>query len=257
MITLFWSNNAEASIDPISLQRDFEGYRIYRTNAGADLDPSKPLLANFVLAGDYDSINSFGNNTGFNAIRLNQPARFDGDTTNYWYKMEFSNLLNGWQYAFTVTAYDRGDSLNDLESLESSQLENLQRVFPGTAATEDESVEIGVYPNPYYGNAYWDGTKERERKLYFFNLPAKCEITIYTISGDVVDKFSHDAKTYTGSDIQWFNSYSDGKQKLAGGEHAWDMISTNDQAVATGLYLFTVKNLNTGYIKKGKFLVIK
>jgi hypothetical protein len=44
---------------------------------------------------------------------------------------------------------------------------------------------------------------------------------------------------------------------MAGGEHAWDIISDNDQAVATGLYLFTVKDTQTGAIRKGKFLIIK
>lgn len=256
-VTLFWAKNAEWSVDPISLVRDFEGYRIYRTNPGADFDPTKSLLSSFVLAGDFDSINNIGLNTGFNYIKLLQAKTFENDTNQYWYRFEFPNQLNGWQYAYTVTAYDKGDSANDLESLESSQLANAVRIIPGSAANEDEGTLIGVYPNPYYGHAYWDGAKERERKLYFFNLPSRCEITIYTIAGDIVDKFTHEAKTYTGSDIEWFKTFADGTQKMAGGEHAWDLISKNDQAVATGLYLFTVKNLKTGYIKKGKFLVIK
>jgi hypothetical protein len=112
---------------------------------------------------------------------------------------------------------------------------NSFRVIPGTAFTDDEATPIGIYPNPYYGSAMWDGQQERERKIYFFNLPEICEITIYTIAGDVVDKFNHDAKSYNGSDIQWFKTFADGTQILAGGEHAWDMISNNDQAVATGL----------------------
>jgi hypothetical protein len=45
--------------------------------------------------------------------------------------------------------------------------------------------------------------------------------------------------------------------KISGGEHAWDLISRYDQAIATGLYLFTVKDLETGEIKRGKFVIIK
>ncbi|HJY64335.1 MAG TPA: hypothetical protein VJ455_09280 [Ignavibacteria bacterium] len=256
-VTLYWTANAESSIDPITLSRDFEGYRIYRTNAGADIDPAKPLLSSFVLTGDFDSINNIGYNTGFNYIKLSQPKTFPNDTNHYWYRFEFSNQLNGWQYVYAVTAYDKGDSVNNLESLESSLIGNSFRIIPGAAAVEDESTPIGIYPNPYYGNAMWDGQQERERKIYFFNLPEQCEITVYTIAGDIVDKFSHDSKNYNGSDIQWFKTFADGTQILAGGEHAWDMISRNDQAIATGLYLFTVKNSKTGFIKTGKFLVIK
>ena len=256
-VTLYWAPNAEFSIDPISQTKDFEGYRIYRTNAGVDIDPTKSLMSSFVLTGDFDSINNIGNNTGFGYIKLNQPVTFQNDTNHYWYRFIFNNQLNGWQYVYTVTAFDKGDSANALSSLESSLIANAIRIIPGTRSVEDEATEIGVYPNPYYGHALWDGRQERERKLYFFNLPAQCEITIYTIAGDVVDRFIHDAGTYNGNDITWFQTYSDGSQKLAGGEHAWDLITKNDQAIATGLYLFTVKNSKTGFVKKGKFLVIK
>lgn len=256
-VTIYWAANAEFSIDPISLKRDFEGYRIYRTNAGADIDPVNPLLTSFVLNGDFDSINNTGNNTGFNYIKLNQSKTFPNDTNHYWYRFIYNNQLNGWQYVYSVTAYDKGDSANNLGTLESSLLANAVRIIPGSANYEDETTPIGVYPNPYYGNALWDGQQERQRKIYFFNLPAKCEITVYTVAGDVVDKFTHDAVNYNGSDIEWFKTYGDGTQKMSGGEHAWDLITNHDQAIATGLYLFTVKNLNTGYVKKGKFLVIK
>ena len=44
---------------------------------------------------------------------------------------------------------------------------------------------------------------------------------------------------------------------MSGGEHAWDLITDNDQAIATGLYLFSVKDLSNGNIKTGKFLIVK
>jgi hypothetical protein len=168
--------------------------------------------------------------------------------------------LNGFQYIYTVTAYDKGDTAQSLGSLESSILANTERVVVGTPANNDENAEIGVYPNPYYGSAVWDGSgvkKEALRKIYFYNLPSQCEISIWTLAGDLVDKFDHDAGTYNGSDIEWFKTYSDGKQIFPGGEHAWDLISKNEQAIASGLYFFTVKDKSTGNIKKGKFLIVK
>ncbi len=195
--------------------------------------------------------------TGFSNVRLDEPVIFPNDTTKYYYKFELGNLLNGWQYVYSVTAFDEGDPENELDVLESSAIANYERIVPGTPATEDQNIEIGVYPNPYYGNAVWDGSSERLRKIYFFNLPAECEITIYTLSGDVVKRLLHDASS-NGSDTRWFENYAnDDKQKIAGGEHAWDLITDSDQAIATGLYLFTVKNSNTGEIKTGKFLIVK
>ena len=260
-VTLYWATNSERSIDPISNLQDFEGYRIYRTNPGADLTLSQDPLSLLNIVGEFDSAyNNVSNNTGFNFIKLETAKYFDGDTTAYWYKFDFPNQLNGFQYIFSVTAFDKGDENQNLGSLESSILGNSQRIIVGTPANNNANVEIGVYPNPYYVSAVWDGIgnrKELLRKIYFYNLPSKCQISIWTLSGDLVDQFDHDAATYSGNDIEWFSTYSDGTQRFAGGEHAWDLISKNDQAIATGLYLFVVKDLNSGEIKKGKFVVVK
>ncbi len=257
-IDIYWDRNAEASIDPISNVPDFEGYRIYGTNVGFDLTVSQDILAGMNTLGDFDrKDDDIGYNTGFGAIRLAQPVQFPPDTTHYAYKFTMPGVLNGWQYGVAVTAYDSGDASIGLESLESSRLQTLARVFPGTPPSTSTKNPVGVYPNPYYANAYWDGARERLRKLYFRNLPAHAEVRIYTITGDLVDAFTHDAETYTGSEIQWFQTFSDGTQRFAGGEHAWDLISAKDQAIATGLYLFTVKDLSSGETQRGKFLVVK
>lgn len=260
-VTLYWAANSERSIDPISNIQDFEGYRIYRTNPGADLTLGGDLTTLLNIVGEFDSAhNNIFNNTGFGYIKLQDPVFFPGDTTPYYYKFDFTNQLNGFQYIFSVTAFDKGDITQNLGSLESSILGNSQRVIVGTPANNDPNAEIGVYPNPYYGSAIWDGSgnkKELLRKIYFYNLPSKCQISIWTLAGDLVDKFDHDAATYNGSDIEWFQTYSDGKQKFAGGEHAWDLITKNEQAIASGLYLFTVKDLNTNEVKKGKFVIVK
>lgn len=256
--TIYWDKRAEDSVDPITGEKDFEGYRLYRTNAGFDLTETQDLTKALIKMAEFDSLgNDIGFNTGFSFVEMFEPVTFPGDTTKYWYKFIVENLLNGWQYVFSVTAFDSGDETFNLESLESSKLSNAVKIIPGTPAASDENVEIGVYPNPYYANAYWDGSSERLRKIYFYNLPAKCEITIYTLAGDVVKRMNHD-QTSNGSDLRWFQTYSkDGTQIMSGGEHAWDLITDNDQAIATGLYLFSVKDDSNGNIKTGKFLIIK
>jgi hypothetical protein len=260
-VTLFWAANAERSVDPISNLEDFEGYNIYRTNPGADLTLNQDLTTLLNLVGTFDSThNNVGNNTGFNFIKMDAPKYFDGDTTPFYYKFEFPNQLNGFQYVYSVTAFDKGDISQNLGSLESSILGNTKRVIVGTPANNNEDAEVGVYPNPYYGSAVWDGkgnNKETQRKIYFYNLPSQCEISVWSLSGDLVDQFTHDAKTYNGNDLDWFKTYSDGTQIFAGGEHAWDLITDSEQAIATGLYLFTVKDSNTGQVKKGKFVIVK
>lgn len=262
-VTLYWDKStSELSVNPITRQMDFEGYRIYRSNPGADVNDPENLLFNLTMIGEFDKPDdNIGYNTGFSRILLNEPKRFPGDTVAYWYRFppdgESISHLNGWQYLYGVSAFSTGDSITGLPSLESKT--ELRRVIPGTNPAQGNE-NVGVYPNPYYVSAQWDGGTERTRKIYFYNLPAHCEIKIYTLAGDVVANLQHDAATYDGSGIQWFDKYGGGSSspiQLSGGEHAWDLITKFDQAIASGLYLFTVKNKDNGDIKRGKFLVIK
>lgn len=262
-VTLFWDKStSELSFNPITRQFDFEGYRIYRSNPGDDITNPDELLLNLRLIGEFDRPdNAIGYNTGFSRILLSQPKRFAGDTVDYWYRFppagERIPHLNGWQYVYGVAAFNTGDSATSLPSLESRM--ETRRVIPGTDTSAVANAEVGVYPNPYYAGAMWDGGSERTRKMYFYNLPARCEIKVYTLAGDVVANLHHDAATYDGSGIEWFRTFG-GTQttpQFSGGEHAWDLITKFDQAIATGLYLFSVRNADTGEIKTGKFLVIK
>lgn len=260
---VYWDRvQSEQTPDPITHKLDFEGYRIYRTKAGADIGNADNFLLSMQMVGDFDrSDDNIGYNTGFGRIKLNAPKKFEGDTTEYWYRYppvddDVTNL-NGWQYLYGVSAYDQGDSAIGVESLESAKV--IKRVVTGTQTTSNGSDEVGVYPNPYYANAAWDQNGERSRKIYFFNLPSVADIKIYTMTGDLVAELHHDAATYNGGGIKWFNDFNGIgiPAEFAGGEHAWDLITKYDQAIATGLYLFTVKDATTGTVKRGKFAIVK
>jgi len=220
------------------------------------------------LIREYDIKDQLFYDTGLDSIRLDNPIEEIEinpetgllDTVLYTYELIIDNLHNGWQYAFAVSAFDSGDQKINLPSLESSRLQNSVVMIPGTLPMPaSEKRNVGVYPNPYRTSALWDGGFERERKIVFFNLPARCEVRIYTLAGDIVDEFTHESTSYDGQDIKWFREFSpsDRTPVFSGGEHAWDLVTNNDQALATGLYLFTVKDLENGEIFKGKFVIIK
>ncbi len=256
-VDIYWDNTSVYSIDPITKKHDFEGFRLYRSQLGDDLELS--ALSKAKLIATWDSAgNNVGYNNGFDIIKLPEPVTFDGDSISYTFHYSIDGLLNGWQYVFVLTAFDEGDKALQLEPLESSTIENAFSVVVGTPGTDNPEVKIGVYPNPYRINAAWDGVTSRTKKLYFYNLPKRCDIIIYTVSGDVVAKLYHDGDFYQGDDIQWYNRYSAaGNRVFPGGEHAWDLLSENKQSITQGLYLFTVKDLDSGMIKKGKFAILK
>jgi hypothetical protein len=71
-----------------------------------------------------------------------------------------------------------------------------------------------------------------------------------------VDRLQHDASTSTG-DGRWYTTYSGEGRVTAGGEHAWDLLSQANLNLATGLYLFTVRDTDTGRVQTGRFVIIK
>jgi hypothetical protein len=250
---LYWDDTAETTIDPVSGEADFEGYRIYRSNPGDDR--AGDIVGAASLIAQYDKP---GNRTGFNnglePIRLDTPVEIEGQTYNY--RFVADDLLSGWQYAFAVTAFDVGDIDAGLPSFESARTANAVRVFPGTPADAEGTREVGVYPNPYRLSAAWDGDTNRTRRLNFYNLPPRAEIRIYTTAGEIVDRLDHDSGSYQG-DIRWFDTFSGPERVVAGGEHAWDVLSNANLNVATGLYLYSVRDLDTGRVQTGRFALIK
>lgn len=259
-LDIYWNNNSESSIDPISQKEDFAGYSIYLSRLGYDteakisIDSAWLKVASFDIKGD-----NFSYETGLDSIRLEEPATFEGDTNTYNYKYTVKNLVNGWQYVASLTAFDTGDEAANLESLESSRSSNSVRAFMGTPPNNDpKENKPYVYPNPYYVGAAWEGVSQRQtsKRIQFANLPERCVINVFNPAGDLIATFDHD-QNYSG-DIGWYDQFSDSETtKFSGGEHSWDLISTEGQSIARGLYWFTVKDLSNDKLYKGQFTIIK
>lgn len=86
---------------------------------------------------------------------------------------------------------------------------------------EQGKVEIKVRPNPFKRAAFHD--VNNVHKLMFYNLPTKCDISIYDLAGMLVDKNEFIAPT------------------VDTGIYFWDMHSKNGNEVASGLYIWVVE----------------
>ncbi len=237
-VTLLFDNSPEFIRDPSPPNlRDFEGYRIYRSETGL-ADPDEwILLYQFDKTPD-DSIQDVDHSQGFNT---GMPEKETEGEYEGWYKIIDQDVRNGFRYYYTVTSYDVGNPEIGLPPLESALRQNMVEVIPGTPPTSEPDKAVGVYPNPYRMSSMWDTGSPRGRVIRFFNLPENATIYIYNLAGDLVKTLEHEGVL----------------EEEAGGEAVWDLITDREQAVATGLYIFCVKDHNTGRIKKGKFLVIK
>lgn len=248
-ITLRWTDDPEHFFDPRSGTQDFEGYRIYVSESRLESDFKRILEA--------DIPDSIFYNTGLDA--LEDPVTIDG--VDYAYSFDIDGVRDGFKYWVSVTAFDTGSP--DISSLESGLAQNRTFVIPGTPASGPSGPDVVVFPNPYRGDAAWDGALGRDRYLWFANLPARCTIRIYTLAGDLVDTIPFDQNGYTPIDIRGIYDPTDTRNpeadlpKLSGGMAAWDLVTRKDQGVASGLYMFSVIDEDTGDKQVGKFLIMK
>ncbi len=112
---LYWDNSSELSVDAFSGETDFEGYRVYK---------SKDRGLTWEKLADYDVVNSIGSNTGLQ------------------YTLIDTAVINGIEYWYSITAYDRGSA--DVSSLESAIGTNLQ--VKNTVSITPRSDAIGRDP---------------------------------------------------------------------------------------------------------------
>jgi hypothetical protein len=252
-IDVFWDDLPEKALDPTSpIPLDFEGYRIYLGEDRLDLR----RLAQFDKAESPNDTTGF--NTGLQAVRRDTVI----DGRPYQYRYRITNLRDGFKYFVAVTAYDLGN--DEIESLESGISKNNKVLaIPGPAPDEQvEGGKVTVFPNPYRVEARWDqGTLVRDHYLWFANLPTQAIIRIYTLAGDLVFETEFDGGSYGGTDARGVfdprRELDVGAVRLSGRSWAWNLITRQGQASATGLYMYSVEDRATGERQVGKFLIVK
>lgn len=245
-VTLLWDNYPEDKKDPFYGTLDFEGYRIYITRQeGATSE-------DFDMVREVDLINGIGYDTGLQSVKEDNTV----NDTLYNYRLDIDNVKDGFKYWVSLTAFDRGVPEEGVPSMESGIRASNVLVIPGTTPAEGPG-QVSVVPNPYRGGAVWDGPRDREKYVWFINLPMRATIRIYTIAGDLVKTINFDGSTYDAGDVQGLNTGVERTVAIPGGICAWDLITDEDQAVATGLYMYSVEDLENGNHHVGKLMVIR
>ena len=161
----------------------------------------------------------------------------------------------GGKWEFTFFLPDSGDTISagagDVFFIDTHRpfAESDTLLFTTVASQYDKTVASGkldsiyVVPNPYVVTNVLEQLDLQNpmdrgpRKIYFTNLPKECTISIYTVSGDLVETLEHN------SDIE--NSQ----------EH-WDLTTKDNFPLAYGVYLYHVDAPGIGE-KLGRFAVIK
>jgi hypothetical protein len=171
------------------------------------------------------------------------------------------DIHNGFIYFYSVTATDHAlfpaDNPNHIdlpvgEGLGGDPGSSFASTTPGTEAQtaeerEREGVNIYVFPNPAtrdalaeYQELFPNGDDPTGVRVTFTNLPrAHNTISIFTVSGDLVQTLTHDGTSGMG-------------------HTSWNLMSRNGQEIVSGVYLYTVQaddNRFDDFI--GKFVVVR
>jgi hypothetical protein len=219
-VRIAWDNLAEITPDPATGEYDFEGYRLWRKTG---------INGSWTMLLESDVIDDIGLNTGIVHEYLD------------------TDVSNGYQYYYVVTAYDRGNPASGIESFESGK-SGARNVEPGlNVGTQNEAQSgIHVVPNPFvltspegFGFTPSNSNPSLERIL-FVNLPAapSVTVTIFSLTGDEVIKLHK----------------SDPESRTLD----WDLITKSRQKVVAGVYMYVVESDAPGFKNFiGKFMVVR
>ena len=249
--------NAEAD----SLHCIYTGGNCSGENRGRNITGPDPKAPWFYL----------GEDSGFDEVLMDttdwDTIIVEGKETILKYKFTDEQVVDGMEYTYSVTAYDMGveepftvtwidqgdgtfimdstrtqsnpDNWGAYQSIENARgttIHDRNFVTVVSGVPSDESLnKVWVVPNPYIVHSEF---RENEylRQIRFTNVPGHCEISIYTISGELVQTFRHD-------------------NELDGNEW-WDLRTINNQEIAPGLYIFRVVS-DSGKEFLGKFAVVR
>ncbi len=113
-----------------------------------------------------------------------------------------------------------------------------------TASTNQESVaksaldNINVVPNPYYAYSSYEKTDidKLDNRIRIINLPSKCTVSIFTMSGTLVRTYRRDVI----SDVSDGFAINSGLDNNLSSTLDWDLKNSAGITIASGIYLIHV-----------------
>jgi hypothetical protein len=143
-----------------------------------------------------------------------------------------------WLFGLDVSSYN--PQIGDVLTIEGAPMNGADDVFAfevdGIDVTQvvAELPDVRVVPNPYFARYSAMVETDNQSVLEFQNVPDRCTIRIYTLAGDLVETLQNNDGT---------------------GVVRWDLLSSNRQQVASGIYLYHVESPYGDHA--GRFAVIK
>jgi hypothetical protein len=149
-VRLSWDDVAEQTIDPVTSEQDFEGYRIYRSTDPDFVDSrSVEDIATIVSLTNGEWITAYDlidGRSGFSEHLVDGRAEYLGGETGIRHTWTDHSVVNGQQYYYAVTAYDFGSGPEAFNFPPSENAITLSRTTRGGLNLPSNAV--AVRPNP-------------------------------------------------------------------------------------------------------------
>jgi hypothetical protein len=142
------------------------------------------------------------------------------------YKYYDYNVKIGATYYYAVISVDSTDKKNGVMTAKSLTVENV---------AFEKMNKVYVAPNPFFLTSGLPGESVSSPYIGFYGLTAKATIHIYSFAGQLVKVIHHDKNTT---------------------DEKWNLLNESGKKIASGVYYFTVEDLNTGNKAWNKFVVI-
>lgn len=185
-VTLYWDRKAENSVDPVTKERDFEGYKIYKATDPNFNDVRSITNANGVITG-YEWLAQFDKKNDVSGLFQPSPDLFQeaegytfnlGSNSGLKHSYVDTEVENGRRYFYAVVAYDRGDPTKDIYPSENTKFisvqpdgqiitdQNTDMVRPGPPVagydSQNANNQLDHMAGPSSGNIYYDVVDETQ-----------------------------------------------------------------------------------------------
>ncbi len=133
-VTLYWDRKAERSIDPVTKEKDFEGYKIYKATDPDFNEVYSVTDANGVVTG-YKALQQYDLDNDIEGLFEPKSELFQeadgytvnlGSNTGLQHSYVDHDVMNGKRYYYAVVAYDRGDAETDIYPSENTKFISIQ-----------------------------------------------------------------------------------------------------------------------------------
>jgi len=143
-ITLYWDDSAEHAADPFSKVKDFEGYKLYRLakgpfgtdDWGREITNSNGEVVGYVPLAQFDL------KDGIFGIDPLNPFQNLGKDTGLQHSFIDTTVVNGVPYTYCITVYDKGSTVDDLQSFESGRSTAGDSRFVASATPGTKAIDL-------------------------------------------------------------------------------------------------------------------